>query len=217
VVAAIVDGANVWLASVPLRYRHHTFTLMVYDNGRPRVYVMSTFQHAGGGFFTEPSPTLQVSSFKPRMPRALVTGWGPAVSAAQRLSLVDALGRNLSPELLRHQVAIVSRDAATRAQETVSEACVVAHLLPDGSGEAQVFGILGSKFTPTLIAHGEDVTGALPAVAREADSSGPLRLVGATWTANVGLSAVVCAYREVAAEMGNGWPDMPATTEAYGT
>ena len=39
----------------------------------------------------------------------------------------------------------------------VGENCVSAHLLPDGSGEVQVFGNPPEVFIPTMILNGENI------------------------------------------------------------
>ncbi len=204
----VVREANGWLSAVPIAKRYHSFTLISYEKRIPHVYVASTFERVGGPPLQKPQPTLMVSHLRPRRPRTVVTGWAPAVQSRQRAALEDVLARNPEPESLRRALALVSRDAATRAQGTVGESCVVAHLLPDGSGEAQVFGNLTAEYLPTLISHGMDMSVHVPTASQQSGASGPMRLVGVTWNGNSEASAMLAAFRELGKQSGDGWPDV---------
>lgn len=160
----------------------------------------------GGREYAEPLDKFKVDHLRARGPRCLVTGYADAVTREQREYLEAALAHGASAADLRHAVALTSREAAARSQGTVGETCVVAHLLPDGSGEAQVFGNLESAFSPTLISHGMNLATAVPGVLREAGEKGPHRLVGVTWTANGPTTAMCGAYRALARQTGTGWP-----------
>ena len=83
---------------------------------------------------------------------------------------------------------------------------MVAHLCPDGSGAAHVFGNLTKEFLPTMITNGHNVASHIPTTLEQAGSAGPRRLVGATWMANGAVTTMTGAYRELAQQAGSGWP-----------
>ncbi len=86
----------------------------------------------------------------------------------------------------------------------MSESCIVAHLCPDGSGEAQVFGDLVHEFVPAMFIDGQNVSTQVPYGTDDAAERGPQRLVGATWEANrsktndpLPWTVMTIAYRSV--------------------
>ncbi len=164
---------------------------------------MSTFERAGGDSLAQPQKELMISPLRPKRPRTVVTGSPSAVTVAQRTALENALAYKPDPSQLRLKVARVSRDAAARANGKVGESCVVAHLLPDGSGEAQVFGNLTGEYLPALIIKGVSTSMLKSLDAPTIDNH---RLVGVTWTASAGTQAMVTAYRDVSKQTGDGWP-----------
>jgi hypothetical protein len=207
VVNRLVEGGTDWLRRVPKSYRHHTFTMMTYVKATPYVYVISNFERPDEPLSAGPADKLFCNRVRPRGPRCIVTGQGPALLESQREALKALLGSNPTPERLREAIATASREASVRAAGTVSESCVVGHLCPDGSGEAQVFGNLDAEFLPTMITNGHNVAAHIPPVIDQAGSPGPHRLVGATWTANgAALTTMTGAYRPLTQQAGNGWP-----------
>lgn len=214
VVNRLIEEATVWLCRVPLRSRFHTFTMITYERGKPNVYVVSNYQRPNGPQLASPADKLFLTRRRPRRPRCIVTGYSPAVLDPQCEALEGLLASVPSPEQLRHAVAATSRESSTRAGGTVGESCVVAHLCPDGSGEAQVFGNLSEEFLPTMITNGHNVASLVPLVMNQAGRSGPHRLVGATWSANGPATAMVGAYRALSQQAGSGWPS--STSSASG-
>ncbi len=79
----------------------------------------------------------------------------------------------------------------------VGENCVVTHLLPDGSGEAQVFGNPAEAFIPTMIVNGENVAKFAPVVFQQAGATTPQRLTGATWNRSGVPAQMIAGYRDV--------------------
>ncbi|MFD5518724.1 hypothetical protein [Streptomyces sp. NPDC127066] len=214
VVNQLIEEATVWLRRVPLRSRFHTFTMITYERGKPHVYVVSNYQRPNGPQLASPADNLFLTRRRPRGPRCIVTGYSPAVLDPQCEALEELLASNPSVERLREAVAATSRESSTRAEGTVGESCVVAHLCPDGSGEAQVFGNLSEEFLPTMITNGHNVASLVPLVMDQAGRSDPHRLVGATWSANGAATAMVGAYRALSQQAGSGWP--PSTSSASG-
>jgi hypothetical protein len=202
----LVEEGTVWLRRIPIRHRCHTFTMITYEREKPNVYVISNFERPNGPLLARAADTLFWTRVRPRAPRCIVTGWSPAVLDSQREALESLLASVPSPERLREAVATTSRESSARAEGTVGESCVVAHLCPDGSGEAQVFGNLAEEFLPTMITNGRNVASLVPTVIDQAGLSGPHRLVGATWTANGAATAMLGAYRALSQQAGSGWP-----------
>jgi hypothetical protein len=211
VVDQLVKDGTKWLRRVPATYRHHTFTMITYEKKMPNVYVISNFERPNGPQLPTPEDALFCTHLRPHGPRCVVTGYTPAVLDPQRMALRDLLASNPTPLVLRETVAMASREASARAKGSVSESCVVSHLCPDGSGEAQVFGNLAGEFLPTMITSGQNVATLMPMVKNHAGVSGPQRLVGATWTANgnEGVSVMTGAYRLLSEQAGDGWPSTP--------
>jgi hypothetical protein len=207
VVQRITDEGSVWLRKVPRAMRRHTFTMIAYVGSKSRVYVISNYERPNGPSLPTPADALFVTPVTPKGPRCIVTGWSPAVTARQRVDLEDLLASSPSPQLLRERVALTSRDAAPRAEGTVSDACVSAHLCPDGSGEAQVFGNLDAEFLPALITHGRSHTLDARAALQQAGRTTPHRLVGVTWERNHEATVMLPAYRAISNQAGSAWPD----------
>ncbi|MDX2530817.1 hypothetical protein [Streptomyces europaeiscabiei] len=214
VVNRLVEEATVWLRQVPIRLRCHTFTMITYERGKPKVYVISNFERPNGPQLATPADKLFWTRVRPRGPRCIVTGYSPAVVDSQREELEGLLASVPSPERLREAVATTSRESSARAEGTVGESCVVAHLCPDGSGEAQVFGNLSEEFLPTMITNGHNIASLVPTVMDQAGRAGPHRLVGATWSANGAATAMLGAYRALSQQAGSGWPS--STSSASG-
>jgi hypothetical protein len=111
------------------------------------------------------------------------------MSHEDKALLIDMLGRNESPLALRTAVAEVNRNTATtlnrnpagKAYDTVSVECVSSHLLPTGTGEAQVFGDIDKPFIPNLIQNGRNLGESAPQALAQAGRTTPHRLVGVTW------------------------------------
>lgn len=206
IVNLLIEEGTRRLHRVPESQRFHTFTMITYEKGMPYVYVISNFERPNGPTLKSPTPRLFYTRVRPRGPRCIVTGYAPALRDSQRMALTDLLASNPAPEHLRQAVATASREASARAAGTVSESCVVAHLCPDGSGEAQVFGNLPGEFIPTMITNGHNLAFNVPAGMAQSGLSGPHRLVGVTWTANGSASCMLGAFRDLSQQSGNGWP-----------
>ncbi|MEV8628586.1 hypothetical protein [Streptomyces sp. NPDC051079] len=206
IVKKLVSRGSDWLRQVPAAARHHTFTMITYEGGTPYVYMISNVENPNEAPQAAAADKLFCTRARARRPRCLVTGWAPSVLEAQRQSLLGLIAEDPPPEQLREAVAMASRAASGRAQGTVGQSCVVAHLRPDGSGEAQVFGNLVEEFLPTMITQGYNVASPVPAVLVAAGSTNPHRLVGATWNANGVVAPMVGAYRDIAKQSGDGWP-----------
>lgn len=204
VIDHLVTDANRWLSDVPPTQRHHSFTFITYQKKVPRVYLISNFQRGWGVDRAAPTDRLMVSPLRPRRPRCLATGQASSVSERQRHELEDLMASNTPPGRLREAVARASRDSSFRSDGKVGEACVVSHLLPDGSGESQVFGNLKAEFLPSMIVHGQNVAPEMSSV-MDPLKSRPARLVGTTWTSNGQASALVAAYRNLTQQSQSGW------------
>jgi hypothetical protein len=208
----LVREGNMWLRHIPEEYRRHTFTLIAFQHGKPIVYLISSYEQLDKPPLPTPARRFMLTRTRPAVPRCVVTGQRSSVTDQQRKSLIDLVASTLppTPTQLREAVANCSREASGRASDTVSESCVVAHLLPDGSGEAQVFGNLKKEFIPTLIIMGQNTAPHVPGVLQEAGEAGnPHRLVGATWTSNTTngprWAAMALAYRAISGQSGSGW------------
>jgi hypothetical protein len=107
--------------------------------------VILNYESPGQPNLPTPEEALFLRKIKPRKPRCIVTGQSKAVSVERRRALEDVLAQMPpSPENLRKAIAQTNREAAPLADpDTVSEACVVAHLSPDGSGQMNVYGGAG--------------------------------------------------------------------------
>lgn len=217
VLSTIVEEGNEWLVKIPSQDRQHTFTLIAYVEKTPHIYLISNFQWVGGRKFAQPLDEFRVDHSKPRKPKCLVTGSGSnVITSEQSRKLEIALASTTvnsreALERMRYDVASVSRAIAkdSRSKNTIGENCMVAHLLPDGSGEAQVFGNLDTEFLPTLITHGMNQKPIIPKILNDAGDVQPHRLVGVTWTANGPETVMLGAYRAIANQTGDGWPSLP--------
>jgi hypothetical protein len=78
-------------------------------------------------------------------------------------------------------------------------------MLPDGSGEVQVFGNPADAFVPTFISHGRNLAIHVPDVFRAAKVLSSHRLVGATWTKSQDEGSVLMSYRDVSNTANPGW------------
>ena len=180
-VATVLVSEGGWLRRVRANWRRHTFTLTMFADKRPWVCMISNYQRAGQDDLVQLLDHFIVTCHRPRPSRVYPTGWTAAVDDTDRRELLGQLGSERDPVALRRAVANISRRCAGKSQQMVGENCVVTHLLPDGSGEAQVFGNPAEAFIPTMIVNGENVAKFAPAVFQQAGATTPHRLTGATW------------------------------------
>lgn len=208
----VAEKGTVWLKRIPAKDRClHTFTMIAYERDRAHIYLISNQEQLGRPDLAKPADTFMISHARVRGTTCVVTGWKSVVTARQKKELERQLASNVTPLKLREAVAFVNREAASRAKDKagvqkVGEECVVAHLLPDGSGEAQVFGNLTSEFLPAMISNGRNVAIDFSPVLRS-EIHGPARLVGVTWTSNGQATAMLAAYRDLSKQTGTGWPE----------
>ena len=185
---------------------NHSITetsLITYDEKRkPHVYVISNYEYPG----QPPEPTgadeLFCTPIRPRGPRCIVTGWAPAVSEEPRAALTDLLAHVPPPERLRDAVALTSREPSVKAKETVSEACVVATLSPDGSGVITVYGNLPKEFLPTMILCGNDLSPSVSDTLKQQDLTDQM-LDAVTWPSKnqtlKGVTPMAMSFRPISA------------------
>lgn len=204
VLRALREEGNNWIARIPAPMRWHTFTMVVFDAKGPRVVYVSTYQRAGGYDLAMPRPKFFTSSYRPSAPWFGATGSGAKhISQDDRTMLLDMLKANEPPLAIREAVAQVNANTAPRTSNEVSEQCVSAHLLPDGSGEMQVFGDIDKPFIPMVIVGGTNSADVVPDILADAgEGTTPHRLVGMTWTSNRGPKGnravgTAAAYRKV--------------------
>jgi hypothetical protein len=218
----VASRGSAWLRDmpddIPKNARWHTFTLIAYDRReRPHVWVISNYQSTDGPNLPKPADKFNISHVGPRSDiKPIVTGWDRAVTPEQRAELEDLLRHKPQPETLSDAIALVNRAASisSESNETISKECVVATLLPDGSGEVLVYGNLPKEFIPTLIMNGIDLTSAMP---QAKAAMGPGKMLSVVRWAPRKLtlehanrtSAVLMHYRPIA---GYRWPDEPDAT-----
>jgi hypothetical protein len=193
VVSVLKNEAEVWLRKIPAKDRRHSFTLMTYQGGRPYVYVLSNCGDPDQAPFETPLDELIVTPLRVREPRCIITGWSPAVSDHQRRALTGILAHKPPPEILKRFIADVSMASAASpaAEGKIGEACVVAHLSPDGSGQMDVHGDVmdvdgnvPAQFIPTMILQGINLTGGEFRQHFEGQDDGiPRTLESASWPA----------------------------------
>jgi hypothetical protein len=203
-IAEVLVKEGGWLRRVHINRRRHTFTLTLFANKLPWVCMISNCQRAGQNDLPQPLDHFIVTCHRPRPSGVYVTGWSDAVNDTDRRELLDHLSSERDPHVLRRSAANVSRRCAGKSQQMVGENCVVAHLLPDGSGEVQVFGNPGEAFVPTMIVNGENVAKFAPIVFGEAGATTPQRLVGATWTPSGTRAAMLASFRDIT-KTHSGW------------
>lgn len=181
-----------WIKTIPERHRRHTFTLAAYVKKRPVLGYVSTFERAGGYPLERPKDRFFTTIHRPRGgPRFFATGVGGSyIEVDDRDHLRNLVSRSAPNEDVRRAFAEVNARAALNPKAATSEQCIASHLLPNGSGEAQVFGELSSLFLPALI-----VTGS---TAFEQDVPPGHTIRGVTWTNNGYAAAMLAAYRPVA-------------------
>ncbi len=186
IVDLLINEGSVWLRKIPKAHRWHTFTLVTYEGGNPFVYVISNYERPGQPNLATPADALFRRRIKPRGPRCIVTGQAQAVSEAKRKGLEEVLATMPpSPENLRAAIAQANREAAPLAQaNTVSEACVVAYMSPDGSGQMNVCGDQQGEFSPPLILSGQPLADQMRAALAQMGAVGPHSVDGIGWPAN---------------------------------
>ncbi|SEH00491.1 hypothetical protein SAMN05444920_116226 [Nonomuraea solani] len=195
VVERVRDEGNIWLKTVPAEHRWHTFTLMAYEGPVPHLYAISSFQSLQGADLAAPREYFFISHARVRGIKHFVTGQSMHVEDDEVRNLKDEVARRRDPVIIREAAAELNRRVANKAGDVVSESCIASHMLPDGSGEAQVFGDLNDKFIPSMIIKGMNVAPYAPKALREAGESSRARLVGVTWAKNGGSAAMIMALR----------------------
>ena len=186
IVDALMKEGNAWLSRIPAKHRRHTFTMATYEDGNPFVHVISNYERPGQPDLPTAAKTLFHRRIKPRGPRCIVLGQDQAVSEQKRKHLEDALAvQPPSPESLREAIAKANREAAPLAEpNTVSEACVVAYMSRDGSGQMNVYGDVIGEFMPPLMLSGMPLAEQLRASMAQVGAVGPQSVGGIGWPAN---------------------------------
>jgi hypothetical protein len=186
VVDVLVHEGSAWLSSIPLEHRRHTFTLITYEDGNPLVHVISNYERLGETNLPAPADRLFHRHKRPRGPKCIVTGQAQAVSGERRKHLEDVLAQQPpAPDDLRLAIAEANRGAAPFAEkDTVSEACVVAYLWRDGSGQMNVYGDVRGEFMPPLFLSGMPLAEQLRAAMAQVGAVGPQSIGGIGWPAN---------------------------------
>ncbi|MFT8180731.1 hypothetical protein ACLXNF_24410 [Mycobacteroides chelonae] len=211
----VASEGSTWLPTIPKKYRYHTFTLIAYDRAaRPNVWLISNYQSTTHADLSTPDDKFSISHIGPRSNRrSIVTGQHAAVTSEQRASLEDLLAHKPRPEALSDAIALINRDASVsaQAQQSISKECVVATLLPDGSGEVMVYGNLPKEFLPVFIVNGLDPVAAIPETGKVMGPGKMLSLV--RWADRKRTLehvhrpiALVTFYRSIS---GYKWPDEP--------
>lgn len=185
IVELLMIEGNTWLRKIPVEHRLHTFVMITYENENPFVYLISNYERPGQPNLPAPADALFVRRIRPRGPRCIVTGQAHAVSEESRQALLEVLAHvPPSPDDLRGAVAEANRKAAALAGGTVSEACVVAYLTPDGSGQMNVYGDVQGEFVPPLILSGQSMSSHFADALQKLGATGPHAVDGAGWPAN---------------------------------
>jgi hypothetical protein len=215
---AVASQASSSLRSIPKKHRRLTFTLIAYDRReRPHVWVISNYQSIDSPDLPAPADKFNISHDGPRSDiRCIVTGWDRAVTHGQRSELEDLLRHKPEPEKFSDAIGLVNRDASSspESNDTISKECVVATLLPDGSGEVLVYGNLPKQFIPTFIMNGMIPSLAIPE-AKTAVGQGQMLSVVRWAERRLTLehvnrvSAVFSHFRPIS---GYKWPDDPDAT-----
>lgn len=159
--------------------------MITYEGGNPFVYVISNYERPGELNLPTPADALFHRRIKPRRPRCIVTGQAQAVSEQRRKALEEVLAQMPpSPHNLREAIAEANREAAAKAQGTVSEGSVVAFLSPDGSGQMNVYGDRKGELLPPLMLSGQPLADQLQGALAQMGATGPQSLDGVGWPAN---------------------------------
>ncbi len=206
VINTVANQGNIWLKAIPSRYRTlHTFTMVAHARNRAHIYLISNQELLGRTDLATPGGTFIVSHAKVKGTICVATGWPSAVTQRQRSELLQLLARNPPPLEMREEVAFASRKAATRADGKVGDECVVAHLLPDGTGGAAVFGRLKDQYHPSLISNGVDVGKSAFDVLEKSGPNGRT-LAGLDWKSQAEKSAMTMYWHDPSLHLGSGWP-----------
>jgi hypothetical protein len=186
IVDLLAREGSAWLGKIPANHRRHTFTLITFEDGNPFVHVISNYERPGQPDLPTPTDRLFHTRIKPRGPRCIVTGQSQAVSKRRRDHLKDVLAQQPpAPDKLREAIAEANREAAPLAQkDTVSEACVVAYMSRDGSGQMNVYGEIKGEFLPPLILSGQPLAEQMRGAVAQMGATGSQSVDGIGWPAN---------------------------------
>jgi hypothetical protein len=186
IVDLLIHEGSSWLSTIPDEHKRHTFTLMTYADGNPLVHVISNYERLGESNLPTPADMLFHRHRKPRGPKCIVTGQAQAVTEQRRRQLEDVLAQQPpTPENLRNAIAAANREAAPLAEkDTVSEACVVAYMQRDGSGQMNVYGDVLGEFVPPLMLSGMPLAEQLRGAMDQVGAVGPQSVGGIGWPAN---------------------------------
>lgn len=213
----VASTGNRWLRKIPAKDRTlHTFTLVAHARDRAHIYLISNQEQFGRPPLPAPDDTFLVSHSRVRGTTCVITGCPAAVTRRQREDLERLLASNPPPLEMREAVAFANREAAPRANNMVGEECVVAHLLPDGTGGAAVFGRLKGRYLPSVICNGLDQGKQASQLKELGGGRNPRTLAGLDWRSLTDKGAMVMYLHDPALHTGSGWPPEDAQVGGVG-
>jgi hypothetical protein len=134
-----------------------SFAVAATSGERALAFLISNFQELSGPDHHPPTEALYSRHLQGGVPRVLVIGSGAKLVTPEEIRVLRRLvkGRIAPPEILNYMAAINARVA--KIERTVSEACIAAVLLPDGSSWTVTFGDVRTAFVPSRIMDGIDL------------------------------------------------------------
>jgi hypothetical protein len=208
VVDLLRTEGDAWLQRVPRSMRHHTFTLALFAGDRPcglrdlNVRARRRFT-AGRSRWPIGRKPIQAASATPTSHRPQRPRDGG------RKQRTDPRPRPKDrPRGLRYRLALANRAASRSSSGTVSEGCITAHLWPDGSGEAQVYGNTQVEFSPSLIMRGQNMANFVSKIRQTEDGIRSACRRHMDFRSQRHLDHAG-AYRPLENQTGDGWPDDP--------
>jgi len=161
IVSKIEQEGSTWIKGI-LRalgeFRSHSFIVGAYENGSPRLAIISNSHSACGSISRDAQLGLQATFGLVSKRAVYVTGIDNAVLREERAGLRKLADRSLDQRVIREQLARINSAAAARVQAAngISAHCMTCVLEANGGTNFEVHGQVGAAFSPVVIRDGID-------------------------------------------------------------
>lgn len=141
------------------KFQGHTFILGAFDEGLPRIAIVSNVNSTKGPISRSAEAGLRATFGVDRGTHVYVTGLDNAVPRDERMALKRLIASNAEPNVVRHRLARINAAASKRieAHNGISESCMCYSLDRLGGGYGEIYGQVIGRLVPIHLINGENM------------------------------------------------------------
>lgn len=159
VARSIEDKGSLWIERVQgqlRRFQGHTFILAAFENGQPRISVISNTHSTKGSIARSSNAGLHASFGTDTGTHIYITGIDNAVSKEHRSALKRLIDRKVEPHVVRDRLARINAMASQRieARDGISSSCMCYSIDSLGGGGGEIHGQVTGRLVPIYLFNG---------------------------------------------------------------